>query len=441
MEGCPLPIELCHLVIDYTLEPDPWIWECNRWERKDTPYNVISWQTSICFAWLPHARFVLYRSVVFKTPSQVDLFCRTITENPSLANLVRELIIKPKDRSTYIPFVRDSILKHLRRLDTLVYELFHPKGTWVNPLRHHLRVAKFPITELVMNYPTRWTETFQLIWSIPALETLRLRVGPSPEITIPDIRRLHAIQRRGACARLKTLVLTVSSRSHGACSSGSLIRPSKPASTRMGVAFCLDAPLGRPWNSCISSFTGGAVRSQSRQSVSAVILLQRESCTHGDGKGSQLSAQFSSFASLKGLHIQIISTDGFGCGLTEGTNAAVSDYMVPVLARLSPQTQDSLHTITYRCWCVWHDQRRQYPLELSSKKVDELLTKFPNLLNKFPNLGSLCFWLPGKSAYDAERWKRLLRSHLPKLEGIVPISVKIRWDEYVHTDDLAYCYI
>ncbi|RDX46030.1 hypothetical protein OH76DRAFT_1485815 [Lentinus brumalis] len=389
MEGCPLPIELCHLVIDYTLEPDPWIWECNRWERKDTPYNVISWQTSICFAWLPYARFVLYRSVVFKTPSQVDLFCRTITENPSLAILVRELIIKPKDKSTYIPFVRDSILKHLRRLDTLVYDLFHRKGTWVNPLRHHLRVAKFPITELVMNYPTRWTETFQLIWSIPTLETLRLRVGPSPEITVPDIHRLHAIQRRGACARLKTLVLTHED----------------------GCSFLPRRAFGTSVEQLYLEFH----RRSSEIPVSTI--------------GGQLSAHFSSFASLKGLHIQIISTDGFGSGLTEGINAAVSDYMVPVLARLSPQTQDSLHTITYRCWCVWHDQRRQYPLELSSKKVDELLTKFPNLLSKFPNLGSLCFWLPGKSAYDAERWKRLLRSHLPRLEGIVPISVKIRWDE------------
>ncbi|KAI0706026.1 hypothetical protein C8T65DRAFT_234472 [Cerioporus squamosus] len=101
MQNSRLPIELCELVIDLIPDPQPW-WEFPRSWFGARPETLVKY-TSVCSAWLPRARLVLYHSIRFRTPSQVDLFIRTITENPSLANMVRELVIKPKDGQTYIP--------------------------------------------------------------------------------------------------------------------------------------------------------------------------------------------------------------------------------------------------------------------------------------------------------------------------------------------------
>lgn len=153
------------------------------------------------------------------TPSQLELFIRTITANPSLADLAYELVVDPEEPGAYIPFVRDALFKRLRHLKTLVCG-FRPGMTWAYPPRYHVLVARFPITELAVHFRelrssfrTVWFETFRLIWSLRHLARLHLDMqsDSAPGLTEVDMQRLRAIRRPWACASLTTLVLDVSS--------------------------------------------------------------------------------------------------------------------------------------------------------------------------------------------------------------------------------------
>ena len=213
MENCRLPIEICELIIEDIPRNCAW------WAGHDG-YDLPSFHltfTSICTAWLPRALRILYYKPVFQHTLQLDLFLRTITDNPFLAALVHELVIDPSDPRTYIPFVRDTLVKGLPHLNTLVFG-FPSRMAWVCPPRYHLLVARFPITELAIHFKqflspfrTVWFETFRLIWSLHNLQTLHLdmQLDTVPDITDADIQRLAVIRRPWACANLKTLVLDV----------------------------------------------------------------------------------------------------------------------------------------------------------------------------------------------------------------------------------------
>ena len=131
-----------------------------------------------------------------------------------------------------------------------------------------------------------------------------------------------------------------------------------------------------------------------------------------------LLAHIGLFSSLQELYISIHLTRKLG--VKDGR--VVASHIVPVLTHLPPQ--DSLRTISIRIWEADSVGREDFLLDLSSEKVDELLTKFPNLR-------SLHFSLPEPpdSVYDAERWHDLLVAHLSKLKGVVEISVTIDRDE------------
>ncbi|RPD52575.1 hypothetical protein L227DRAFT_617725 [Lentinus tigrinus ALCF2SS1-6] len=146
-----------------------------------------------------------------------DLFVRSTTENPLLADLVRGIVVLSRgsdpDSGTYIPLARSALVRSFRHLSTLVFS-FEGQARWSYPPRYQLLLAKFPITELVLlcsdatsNCRTLWFETFRLVWSLRHLQTLHLDVGRPSELTDSDVQRLKAMRRPWACAELKTLIL------------------------------------------------------------------------------------------------------------------------------------------------------------------------------------------------------------------------------------------
>ncbi|RDX46047.1 hypothetical protein OH76DRAFT_907690 [Lentinus brumalis] len=290
--------------------------------------------------------------------------------------MVRELVIKPKADGTYIPFVHARLLKPLRYLRLLAYDLSNSEQ-WIYPPRYHSLVAR-DITQLAIHYPAirspttaMWLETFRLVWSLPKLSVLFLDLTRYPDITESGMRHLRAIRRPGACAELKTLVLK--------------------------GEFCCNL---------LPECAFGT-------SVKQLSLL-----FHGDRLGplgsnyGPLLAQINHFSSLQELHIYISRS-----GRPGKDTSAASGYIVPVLAHLRP---DALQTVSFRLGNLGSGRRGHFFLELRSK-VDELLTKFPRL-------GSVSFQLPcpvGDLPRDVGMLERLLLDRLPKLrETGVPVTLQ-----------------
>ncbi|KAI0706024.1 hypothetical protein C8T65DRAFT_740746 [Cerioporus squamosus] len=333
--------------------------------------------TLICSAWLPRARRLLYYAPILRKCSQLELFIRTITGDPELADMVHELVIDPDEPRTYIPFVRDTLFKRLRHLNTLVFGF--PSGmTWVYPPRHHLLVARLPITELALHYQefrspfrTVWLETFRLVWSLRHLRRLHLdmQCESAPQLTDEDMRRLTAIRRPWACANLKTLVLD-----------------------------------GWDYHDVLPEGAFGA----------SVEQLSLHVYGNEISKSDAFFTQMSQFSALHDLYIGIEA----GNGKPWEEDSATARYIVPIVTHLP--AQDTLTAITIRIDDGGGHQREQFLEELSWHRLGGLLS------TKFPRLGSVCFRLPERfdSAYDAERWRGLFDEYLPELRGIVSVAAK-----------------
>ncbi|RPD76876.1 hypothetical protein L226DRAFT_353271 [Lentinus tigrinus ALCF2SS1-7] len=100
--------------------------------------------------------------------------------------------------------------------------------------------------------------------------------------------------------------------------------------------------------------------------------------------------------------------------------------MAPILSCIS--SQDSLRSITFRLVDASKHDRGQFLLELSSRKVDEILARFPKLQ-------SLSFRIPerpgtGVDHYSADRWETMLYTFMPKLRGVVTVSVMVDQHRY-----------
>ncbi|RPD52572.1 hypothetical protein L227DRAFT_39954 [Lentinus tigrinus ALCF2SS1-6] len=216
MADVRIPLELCELIIDsIRAPPQPWYKRLVGPEHDVHSEMLLHFRAcaAVCSAWLPRARRHLYHRIIFKRPSQVELLIRSLTENPFLADIVRELVLSPRE---YIPFVHATLIKRLRHLHTLVYDLptlGATKVDWPYPPCYHLLIAQFPLTELAIRYSfgplasKAWIEMFRLIWSLRSLESLYLELYHAPDLTNVELQRLTAIRRPGACARLKTLVI------------------------------------------------------------------------------------------------------------------------------------------------------------------------------------------------------------------------------------------
>ncbi|RPD64356.1 hypothetical protein L226DRAFT_569796 [Lentinus tigrinus ALCF2SS1-7] len=378
MEHSRLPIELCELVIDLVREPLPW-WRRHELLQESTPRQFVKY-TLVCFHWLPRARFLLYHTVAFESPVQVELFKRSITENPSLVDNVRELKLDPRSDIAYIPVV--LLMRCLPYLRTLIWN-FARQNAWAYPPRHHSLVARLPITDLAIRYPhaasnrTTWMETFRLIWSLDSLQRLHLFNWVPLDVTLSDMQQLNAIRPLRACANLKTVVLEgkdffnfLPERVFGV------------SVTKLSLIFRMNPPIS---------------------GIPHVAFL----------------AQLRSLSLLKELYVWVEVS-----GKPGTDNSAIGGYIMPILQHLPPQ--DCLQTITIRLDGVGDHRRDLFLLELSTSKLDELLTRFTNLQ-------SLCFRLPewaNSGDHYAQHWHTLLQSSLlkvpPKIISVV-IDRDSRW--------------
>ena len=211
MSNVRLPLELCELIIDFIREPRLW----PKRSFNDAPSQALSHFLAcavVCSAWLPRARRHLYYRIAFTRQPQVELLIRSIKENPPLADIVREVVLSPRE---YIPFVHATLIRRLRHLHTLVYELptlGTNSGEWPYPPSYHLLITQFPLTELAVRYSfgplakKAWFEMFRLIWSLRSLESLYLELCHLPDLTDSELQRLTAILRP---TRIKSLVIEV----------------------------------------------------------------------------------------------------------------------------------------------------------------------------------------------------------------------------------------
>ncbi|RDX46038.1 hypothetical protein OH76DRAFT_1485821 [Lentinus brumalis] len=215
MKPARIPLELCELIIDSIRESPPWPRRLVGSVHDAQGELLLSFRACaiVCSAWLPRARYNLYYRISFRLPSQVELLIRSLDENPSLAAMVRELVLSP---GVYIPFAHATLVRRLRHLRTLVYELpasNTASGNWPYPPHYHRLVAQFPLTVLAIRYSygplatTAWFEMFRLIWTLRNLESLHLELYHIPDLTDLEVQRLAATRRPGACAQLKTLVI------------------------------------------------------------------------------------------------------------------------------------------------------------------------------------------------------------------------------------------
>ena len=209
--------------------------------------------TVVCSAWLPRARTLLYHTVVFERPTQVDCFMRTMTENPWFADMVHELLIYPSSSTPYVPYIHAVLSTRFPHLQirTLEFHLYNV-NRWLYPPHHHLQRAMLPITTLVLDGipKTRWTDIFRLIWSLRGLQSLHLdgrRLGVDSAINFSDseLQRLENIRRPWTCAALTTLVISV--RQSCASSIALMLRPNyRHLHARIsGFSHCPGKPLAR----------------------------------------------------------------------------------------------------------------------------------------------------------------------------------------------------
>ena len=187
----------------------------------------------VCSDWLPRTRRMLYRRVHLPSEAVMSLFVRTLTAQPSLANLVYEIEIeglyqpwvaprRQDRRSSYVSIAQGFLLQHLRHLDTLnLCNLNIAKD--YPPLLPSL-IVRFPIRHLILwNCSLALSNIFRIIWSLDNLDSLTLHhdVHPSDPsstgISTPlstfaaESEKLQMMQLRRPrqCRELRSLTLGV----------------------------------------------------------------------------------------------------------------------------------------------------------------------------------------------------------------------------------------
>ena len=205
-----LPLEVCELIVDSVPEQRRW-WEVDDEEDSSFTFRMCA---LTCSDWLPRARVHLYRTLNITSSLQLDKVLTTLAVVPDLAKLVHRLHVPYGGK--YIPFAQPYFVKQFCNLRSLNYVYRTPGAIDCFPHNHHLLVARFPLTELVIegdlqNLQRSWCKIFRLIWSLRELESLKLNVASSSSLTDAEIQLLSTARRAWSCAQLKRLVLVVSS--------------------------------------------------------------------------------------------------------------------------------------------------------------------------------------------------------------------------------------
>ncbi len=157
-----------------------------------------------CKDWHPRSRYNLLHEVELWSGVQVDLFLRTITDEPSLADLVFKITVSPRKAKDHVPFTRFPIPRLLSRCQELRFDLDAQRFP---PLYVHSIAHFSQITDLVVTIKGHSTRTFlQLVWSLPKLRAVTVR-GIETRCGVPASdfysQRLREMRKPSACRELK----------------------------------------------------------------------------------------------------------------------------------------------------------------------------------------------------------------------------------------------
>ncbi|RPD58778.1 hypothetical protein L227DRAFT_176763 [Lentinus tigrinus ALCF2SS1-6] len=215
MQKSRLPLSVYEVVIDCVWEPLPWMdrhelvhWTSTHDARSTNPIHDLFACALTCTAWYPRACQNIYHTVVFRCSLDVELFVRSIRENPSLANLVRELIVNLR-RGEYIPFTHHTLSGALRNVRAIVLK-FPDLHIWGYPPNHHILVTQYHLTELVFEIDPSNKNllcyAFRVVWSLHDLRSLSLSFyGGAPVSTPSIVNCLRSLRRSWSCENLKVL--------------------------------------------------------------------------------------------------------------------------------------------------------------------------------------------------------------------------------------------
>ena len=179
-------------------------------------YSMLTTCALVCQAWLPCSRIHLYHWVYVSDASQIALLVRTITEQPWLGGLVRELEVAAEAQpAAYLPFAHGVLVHHLSNLKRLKLSNL---DFWKSyPSRYHTFLARFSVQDLTLtecSIPV--AHLFHLLWSLPALDTLSLLDDIQdelvPGVTEFELLKLEEMQarKRRTCQKLHSLTISVS---------------------------------------------------------------------------------------------------------------------------------------------------------------------------------------------------------------------------------------
>ena len=195
MANISWPVELQERVIDACYDPTVAI---------SSLYSTWRACAATCKDWHPRSRYNLLHEVELRSGAQVELFLRTITDNPSLAELVFKITVSPRIAKVHVPFARFPIPHLLPRCQELRFDLC----TQLFPPLYVHSIAFFSqITNLVVTIKGHSLRTFlQLVWSLPKLRALTIR-GIETKCGVPTsefyCQRLQKMRDPSACRELK----------------------------------------------------------------------------------------------------------------------------------------------------------------------------------------------------------------------------------------------
>ncbi|KAH9927155.1 uncharacterized protein BXZ73DRAFT_102744 [Epithele typhae] len=128
-------------------------------------------------AWLPRSRAHLYRAVCLSSLEQADRITRTVRDQPWIGELVKTLQLIPPSGSapSCLSFVPDDLVSRLPNIQTLSLPTDFYNS---QPLRFQRLAYQFPLTELRLVKPGSAPAVipFQLLWTLPNLSSLHLRM-------------------------------------------------------------------------------------------------------------------------------------------------------------------------------------------------------------------------------------------------------------------------
>ncbi|TFK88022.1 hypothetical protein K466DRAFT_89369 [Polyporus arcularius HHB13444] len=377
MEHSRLPIDVCEQVIDSISSTPPWWSQVPSVLQDRDSLLACAWT---CSAWYPRARLHLYHTVAFERPRQVELFIRSIHENPSLPDLVRALNVYFA-WDAYIPFAQSALFTTLRHLRSMV--IIHTTRSWARrsiwhyPPHHHVLVTQYSLTDLAFDLDPSHADMLayavRIIWSLRELESLRINFKINElyrQVRAMRLGRVHSLRRPWSCAKLT--VLTIRGSLLTLYETMQILPPCVFGTEVEQLAVDMDDPISEVY-----------------------------------ARSHPLLEQISAMSSLTELRL---------CASATGTGWKSISISLPLFLRSLP-SPESLRVVSIKA--INHYEEGTRSAFLSS------LMRVNAESQMLPNLSILGLELTDDDSHDAAWWKEKLLECMPALRGRNIMAVKI----------------